>query len=80
MKRQAINVMTTKGSTIFVIEGFERKSVELDKIQGCIKNYYERLYGLNNAKVEEVCSDFLVTIKDETTRLTWSWVSSYIVQ
>lgn len=77
--RQAIEVIYSNNNiTAFIIEGFERKSVELELIEGKILSFFERIYGLGSIGVKSLEPDFLVTTKDEVFKLTWSWRTSYV--
>ena len=77
--RQAIEVMYSKNyNTAFIIEGFERKSVEVELIESKILEFFERLYGIDNVEIKQVQNDFLVKTKDEEWKITWSWRTSYV--
>ena len=77
--RQAIEVMYSNNhNTAFIIEGFERKSVEIELIESKILEFFERLYGLGSTEIKRNDPDFIVTTKDEVFKLTWSWRTSYV--
>lgn len=76
--RQVIEVVYSNNNTVFIIEGFERKSVELELIQEKILEFFERLYGLGSTEIKSLEPDFLVTTKNEVFKLTWSWRTSYV--
>ncbi len=77
--RQAIEVMYRNNhNTAFIIEGFERKSVEIELIESKILEHFERLYGVDNVEIREVLNDFLVKTKDNEWAVTWSWRTSYV--
>ena len=74
--RNAILVSYSNRAPVFVIEGFLNKSVELSLIREKIICFFERLEGIDNVAVEEFSRDFIVTTKNDTFTVTWTWVSS----
>jgi len=77
--RQAIEVMYMHNhNTAFIIEGFERKSVDAELIGSKILEFFESLYGVYNVKVTQIEKDFNVKTKDSEWVITWSWRTSYV--
>ena len=77
--RQAIEVIYNHNhNTAFIIEGFERKSVDAELIESKILDFFERLYGIDNVQVTQIEKDFRVKTKDAEWVITWSWRTSYV--
>lgn len=75
--KQAILVSYSKHRVAFIIEGFEKKDVDLEFIKEKALCFFERLLGSGKVKVDQVLNDFIVTTKTDSFIITWSWVSSY---
>jgi len=79
MRTHAIQILyTNRLSTVFIIEGFTSKSVDLELIKVKIMQFYENLYGANNCIVEIEGNMFAVETPDSMFYLTWSWITSLI--
>jgi hypothetical protein len=78
--KQAIRVfLIHKNNTIFIIEGFNQKTVNTELIQSKILEHFEYMYGVGNVEIRQVLKDFLVKTKDNECAISWSWIKSYIV-
>lgn len=75
---EAIKVMLESNfNTLFVIEGFEEKSISEDTLHKYVKAHFQYLYGKENVEIIPIEKDFIVKCGDSEFRLTWSWVTSY---